>query len=55
MEASGQFIAAAKQVLGARGVPVGQGMRAPLRALRTDEAVTLGKAVASFLPSGAPA
>ena len=33
LEASGQFIAAAKHVLGMRGVPVTTGMRAPLRAL----------------------
>src|SRR5690606_8640525 len=31
LEGSGQFIAAAKHVLGTRGVPVGPGMRAPLR------------------------
>jgi len=41
MEASGQFIAAAKHALGLRGVPVGPGMRAPLRALTTAEAAEL--------------
>ena len=45
MEASGQFIAAAKQVLGLRGIPVGRGMRAPLRELTSDEAATLELAV----------
>jgi dihydrodipicolinate synthase/N-acetylneuraminate lyase len=52
MEASGQFIAAAKHVLGARGVPLGPGMRAPLRRLTTDEAAALDAAVAAFLPAG---
>lgn len=45
MEASGQFIAAAKHVLGARGVPVGPAMRAPLRALTHEEAGALGRAL----------
>jgi dihydrodipicolinate synthase/N-acetylneuraminate lyase len=45
MEASGQFIAAAKHVLGMRGVPVGTGMRAPLRELTADEAAALERAV----------
>ena len=49
MEASGQFIAAAKHVLGTRGVPVSAGMRAPLRPLTADEAAGLEKAVAGFL------
>ena len=54
MEESGQFIAAAKHVLGRRGVDVGPGMRAPLRMLRADEAAALEAAVAAFLePSGA--
>jgi dihydrodipicolinate synthase/N-acetylneuraminate lyase len=52
MEASGQFIAAAKHVLGARGVSVGPGMRAPLRRLTADEAAALDAAVAAFLPAG---
>jgi len=55
MEASGQFIAAAKHVLGARGVPVGHGMRAPLRPLRPDEAAALDAAIAAFLPTGTAA
>lgn len=49
MEASGQFIAAAKHVLGRRGVPVGAGMRAPLRPLTDDEAAVLEGALAGFL------
>ena len=54
MEASGQFIAAAKHVLGIRGVPVGAGMRAPLRGLSPDEAAALEDAVSEFLtPVGA--
>jgi dihydrodipicolinate synthase/N-acetylneuraminate lyase len=52
MEASGQFIAAAKHVLGARGVPVGPWMRAPLRRLTADEASALDASVSSFLPAG---
>jgi dihydrodipicolinate synthase/N-acetylneuraminate lyase len=49
MEASGQFIAAAKHVLGTRGVPVSASVRAPLRPLTADEAAGLEKAVAGFL------
>lgn len=49
MEASGQFIAAAKHVLGMRGVPVTGGMRAPLRSLTPPEAAELESAVAEFL------
>lgn len=49
MEKSGQFIAAAKHVIRLRGVPVGGGMRAPLRALRTDEKPALESSVAEFL------
>ena len=49
MEASGQFIAAAKHVLGMRGLAVTAGMRAPLRSLNGDEAANLESAVASFL------
>jgi dihydrodipicolinate synthase/N-acetylneuraminate lyase len=45
LEASGQFIAAVKQVLGMRGLPVGSSMRAPLRPLHEDESLTLGRAV----------
>lgn len=55
MEASGQFIAAAKHVIGARGVPVGPGMRAPLRPLTPGEATALDAAVATFLPAGTAA
>ena len=54
MEASGQFIAAAKHVLGMRGVPVTGGMRAPMRSLNASEARDLESAVAGFLaPAGA--
>lgn len=53
MEASGQFIAAAKHVLGMRGVPVGPGMRAPLRGLTRSEASALEEAVESVLVPGA--
>ncbi len=49
MESSGQFIAAAKHVLGARGVPVGPGMRAPMRRLNSGEADALDSAVAGFM------
>jgi dihydrodipicolinate synthase/N-acetylneuraminate lyase len=49
MEASGQFIAAAKHVLGMRGVAVTEGMRAPLRRLTASEAAALEGAVAEFL------
>jgi len=53
MEASGQFIAAAKHVLGRRGVPIGPGMRAPMRRLTADEAAALDAAVADLI--GIPA
>jgi dihydrodipicolinate synthase/N-acetylneuraminate lyase len=49
MEASGQFIAAAKHVLGMRGVAVTEGMRAPLRRLTASEAAAIEGAVADFL------
>ena len=49
MEASGQFIAAAKHVLGMRGIPVGPGMRAPLRRLTATEASTLEALVEPLL------
>ena len=49
MEASGQFIAAAKHVLGMRGLAVTEGMRAPLRPLNESEAAALEGAVAEFL------
>ena len=48
LEASGQFIAAAKHVLDRRGVPVGPGMRAPLRRLTAAEAAALDAAVADL-------
>ena len=50
-----QFIAAAKHVIGVRGVPVGPGMRAPLRPLTPGEATALDAAVATFLPAGSSA
>jgi dihydrodipicolinate synthase/N-acetylneuraminate lyase len=53
MEASGQFIAAAKHVLRARGVPVTAAMRAPLRGLTRGEAEALDAAVARFLEPAA--
>ena len=53
MEASGQFIAAAKHVLGARDVPVRSDMRAPLRNLRAAEASTLEQEIAPFLRESA--
>lgn len=49
MEASGQFIAAAKHILGTRGVPVTTGMRAPMRELVAAEASALDAAVSAFL------
>ncbi|MGH2418190.1 MAG: dihydrodipicolinate synthase family protein, partial [Candidatus Limnocylindria bacterium] len=45
MEANGQFIAAAKEILRLRGVPVGPAMRAPLRALHEDERAALEGAI----------
>ena len=45
VEASGQFIAAVKYVLGLRGVPVGTGVRAPLRELTPQEGAQLERAV----------
>jgi dihydrodipicolinate synthase/N-acetylneuraminate lyase len=53
MEASGQFIAAAKHVLGMRGVAVGPGMRAPLRRLTAAEASALETAVNDVLERAA--
>ena len=49
MEASGQFIAAAKHVLGRRGLPVSGGMRAPLRPLSAAEASALDASLAPYL------
>ncbi len=48
MEASGQFIAAAKHAVGGRGVSVGPGMRAPLRQLTAAEATDLDARLASL-------
>jgi dihydrodipicolinate synthase/N-acetylneuraminate lyase len=53
MESSGQFIAAAKHVLGVRGVPVGPAMRAPMRVLTEDEATALDAKIEAFLPTPA--
>ena len=49
MEASGQFIAAAKEVLRLRGVPVRGDVRAPLRRLTAAEAEQLETAMGAFL------
>jgi dihydrodipicolinate synthase/N-acetylneuraminate lyase len=49
MEASGQFIAAAKHVIAGRGVPVTTGLRAPLRRLTAGEASSLEATTAEFL------
>lgn len=48
LEASGQFIAAAKHALGTRGVQVGPGMRAPLRRLTPAEAGDLERRLAQL-------
>jgi len=48
MEASGQFIAAAKHALGHRGVPVRPVPRPPLRALTDAEGIALGDGLAHF-------
>lgn len=53
MEAGGQFIAAAKHVLGRRGVPVGPAMRAPMRQLSQSEADALDAEVTTLI--GIPA
>jgi dihydrodipicolinate synthase/N-acetylneuraminate lyase len=55
MEASGQFIAAAKHILGRRGVPIGPGMRTPLRTLHDDERRHLETAVSAVLGQATPA
>jgi dihydrodipicolinate synthase/N-acetylneuraminate lyase len=49
MEASGQFIAAAKHALGLRGVPVRPDVRRPLRQLTAEEAASFERAVAGGL------
>ena len=48
LEASGQFIASVKHVLGRRGVRVGPDLRAPLRPLTGAEALSLDAAVAEL-------
>lgn len=48
LEASGQFIASVKHVLGRRGVPVGPDLRAPLRRLTDAEATRLDSALAEL-------
>jgi dihydrodipicolinate synthase/N-acetylneuraminate lyase len=55
LEASGQFVAAAKVALGLRGVHVGPGMRAPLRGLSEPERMALEQALRELqLLSAAP-
>jgi dihydrodipicolinate synthase/N-acetylneuraminate lyase len=49
LEASGQFIAAAKHLLGLRGVPLKPDMRAPLRRLSGEESRALNEASRTFL------
>jgi dihydrodipicolinate synthase/N-acetylneuraminate lyase len=49
MEASGRFIAAAKHVLGLRGVAVRDDLRAPLQPLGPAQAAALERAIAAFL------
>jgi dihydrodipicolinate synthase/N-acetylneuraminate lyase len=49
MEAAGQFIAAAKHVLAARGVPMPPDVRPPLRRLHPAEARELDRATAAFI------
>ena len=49
VEAAGQFIAAAKQVLGMRGIPVRPDVRPPLRRLDEREARELDRAMAAFV------
>jgi dihydrodipicolinate synthase/N-acetylneuraminate lyase len=54
MEASGQFIAAAKHVVGRRGVPVDRGMRAPLRRLTEAETRALDAATERLTAAARP-
>ena len=49
LEAAGQFVAAAKYLLGRRGVPVKPDMRAPLRRLTAEESRALDEASRAFL------
>jgi len=53
--AGGEFIAAVKHALGRRGVAVGPGMRAPLRALTGAETTALDERLAPWLESTAGA
>jgi dihydrodipicolinate synthase/N-acetylneuraminate lyase len=55
LEASGQFIAAAKHALGMRGVAVGPAMRAPLRRLNADEQTRFEAAASAFIGAAATA
>ena len=52
MEAAGQFIAAAKHALGARGVPVGPSVRAPLRELTGGEAAAFEASTMALTTAG---
>ena len=55
LEASGQFVAAAKHLLGRRDVPIRPDVRAPLRRLTAEEARALDEADEAFLePATAP-
>lgn len=49
LEASGQFVAAAKHLLGRRDVPIRPDVRAPLRRLTAEEARALDEAAEAFL------
>jgi dihydrodipicolinate synthase/N-acetylneuraminate lyase len=49
LEGGGQFVAAAKHVLGRRGVPVEPAMRAPLRPLTDDEAARIDSVLEELL------
>ena len=49
LEASGQFVAAAKHLLGRRDVPIRADVRAPLRRLTAEEARALDEAAEAFL------
>lgn len=53
LEASGQFVAAAKHLLGRRGVPIRPDVRAPLRHLTEEEARLLDEAAEAFLEPAA--
>lgn len=55
LEAAGQFVAAAKYLLGLRGVPVRPDVRAPLRRLTVEESRALAEASRAFLePAATP-